>query len=194
VPHIYLYKYIRNWIHSRNLNSFIPVKYNNTFSRALNKSCLLYRKVTSARESFSVKDFLILLHWVPLFLFASKFLSQASVPSSQASILVSLSFTSHFDCHLVAYFQLFYSRAPWVSWLLLQPAGFPFAPPSLWQYCLHDSLCGILIRVPGYRSRGPGSIPRATTFSEKEWVWDGVHSASWAPLKRYLEVKISAPV
>jgi hypothetical protein len=27
--------------------------------------------------------------------------------------------------------------------------------------------------VPGYRSRGPGSIPGATRFSEKQWVWNG---------------------
>jgi hypothetical protein len=39
-----------------------------------------------------------------------------------------------------------------------------------------DRLCGLLVRVPGYRSRGPGSIPRATRFSEKQWVWNGVHS------------------
>jgi hypothetical protein len=39
--------------------------------------------------------------------------------------------------------------------------------------------CGILmVRVPGYGSRGPGSIPDATRFSEKQWVWNGVHSAS----------------
>jgi hypothetical protein len=30
-----------------------------------------------------------------------------------------------------------------------------------------ESLCGLVLRVPGYRSRGPGSIPGATTFSEK---------------------------
>jgi hypothetical protein len=29
-----------------------------------------------------------------------------------------------------------------------------------------DRLCGLLVRVPGYRSRGPGSIPDATSFSE----------------------------
>jgi hypothetical protein len=29
------------------------------------------------------------------------------------------------------------------------------------------SLCGLLVRVPGYRSGGPGSIPGATRFSEK---------------------------
>jgi hypothetical protein len=30
-----------------------------------------------------------------------------------------------------------------------------------------DRLCGIMVRVLGYRSRGPGSIPVATRFSEK---------------------------
>jgi hypothetical protein len=33
---------------------------------------------------------------------------------------------------------------------------------------LCDRLCGLAVRVPGYRSRGPGSIPGATTFSEKK--------------------------
>jgi hypothetical protein len=28
-------------------------------------------------------------------------------------------------------------------------------------------LCGLVVRVPGYRSRGPGLIPGATRFSEK---------------------------
>jgi hypothetical protein len=30
-----------------------------------------------------------------------------------------------------------------------------------------DHLCGLLVRVTGYRSRGMGSIPGATRFSEK---------------------------
>jgi hypothetical protein len=30
-----------------------------------------------------------------------------------------------------------------------------------------DSLCGLVVRVPGYRSRCPGSIPGGTRFSEK---------------------------
>jgi hypothetical protein len=30
-----------------------------------------------------------------------------------------------------------------------------------------DGLYGLVVRVPGYRSRGPGSIPGATRFSEK---------------------------
>jgi hypothetical protein len=32
---------------------------------------------------------------------------------------------------------------------------------------LEDRLCGLVLRVPGYRSRGPGSIPGATRFPEK---------------------------
>jgi hypothetical protein len=43
---------------------------------------------------------------------------------------------------------------------------------------LSDRLCDLAVSVPGYRSRGPGSIPGATRFSEKQWVWNGVHSAS----------------
>jgi hypothetical protein len=30
-----------------------------------------------------------------------------------------------------------------------------------------DNLCGLVVRVPGYRSRGPDSIPGAARFSEK---------------------------
>jgi hypothetical protein len=43
---------------------------------------------------------------------------------------------------------------------------------------IFDRLCILVIRVPGYRSRGKGSIPGATRFSEKQWVWNRVHSAS----------------
>jgi hypothetical protein len=41
-----------------------------------------------------------------------------------------------------------------------------------------DHLCSLGVRVPGYRSRGPGFDSGATRFSEKYWVWNGVHSAS----------------
>jgi hypothetical protein len=30
-----------------------------------------------------------------------------------------------------------------------------------------DRLCGLVVRVSGYRPRGPGSIPGATRFSVK---------------------------
>jgi hypothetical protein len=53
-----------------------------------------------------------------------------------------------------------------------------------------DCLCGLVVRVPGYRSRGPGSIPGATGFSEKQWVSNGVHSALWVQLRSCLEEKI----
>jgi hypothetical protein len=41
-----------------------------------------------------------------------------------------------------------------------------------------DRLCGLVVRVPGYNSRGTGSIPGASRFSEKYWVWNGVYSTS----------------
>jgi hypothetical protein len=59
---------------------------------------------------------------------------------------------------------------------------------------LLDRLCGLVVRVPGYRSRGPGSIPCATRFSEKEWVWNGVHSASWVQMRSYMKVIVVVPV
>jgi hypothetical protein len=38
------------------------------------------------------------------------------------------------------------------------------------------------------------SIPSATRFSEKQWFWNGVHSASWVQVRSYLEEKVAAPV
>jgi hypothetical protein len=38
-----------------------------------------------------------------------------------------------------------------------------------------DRLCGLVVRVSGYRSKGPGFDSR---FSEKQRVWNGVRSAS----------------
>jgi hypothetical protein len=66
---------------------------------------------------------------------------------------------------------------------------------SVWRLCdlcfftaslsLMDRFCGLVVRVLGYRSGGPGSIPGTTRFSEK-WVWNRVHSASWVQLRSYL--------
>jgi hypothetical protein len=42
-------------------------------------------------------------------------------------------------------------------------------------YDVHDRLCGLVVRVLGYKSGGPGSIPGTT--KKKYWVWNGVHSA-----------------
>jgi hypothetical protein len=36
-----------------------------------------------------------------------------------------------------------------------------------WRDRFRGCLCGLVVRVLGYRSRGPGSIPGATRFSEK---------------------------
>jgi hypothetical protein len=55
-------------------------------------------------------------------------------------------------------------------------------------------LCGLVARVPGYSSRGPGSIPGATRFSEKCWVWNGVHSALRVQLRSYFEEKLATKV
>jgi hypothetical protein len=40
-----------------------------------------------------------------------------------------------------------------------------------------DSLCGLVLRVPGYRSGGPGFDSRRYQIF-CEMVWNGVHSAS----------------
>jgi hypothetical protein len=59
---------------------------------------------------------------------------------------------------------------------------------------LPDRLCGLVVRVPGYRFRGQIPIPGDTRFSEKLWVWNGIHSASWIQLRSYLKEKVEAPV
>jgi hypothetical protein len=64
----------------------------------------------------------------------------------------------------------------------------------LYIYIYWVHLCGLVVRVPDYRSRGPGSISGATRFSEKKWVWIGVHSASWVQLRSCLIEKVAAPV
>jgi hypothetical protein len=54
-------------------------------------------------------------------------------------------------------------------------------------------LCGLVVRVPGYRSRGNGfDSRRYQIFSEKWWVWNGVHLASWVQLRSYLEEIVAA--
>jgi hypothetical protein len=40
----------------------------------------------------------------------------------------------------------------------------------------------------------PGWILGASRFSEKQWVWNGAHSASWGQLRSYLEEIVAAPV
>jgi hypothetical protein len=45
-------------------------------------------------------------------------------------------------------------------------------------YSNRDHLCGLVVRVLGYRSGDPGSIPGTTRKKKRYWVWNGVHSAS----------------
>jgi hypothetical protein len=48
--------------------------------------------------------------------------------------------------------------------LMLKAWVSPFGQMS---FTFFDRLCGPMVRVPGYRSRGPGSIPGATRFFDK---------------------------
>jgi hypothetical protein len=47
------------------------------------------------------------------------------------------------------------------------PPNIPIVPLQFCDSCLSTAgpLCGLLVRVPGYRSRGPGSILGATRLS-----------------------------
>jgi hypothetical protein len=72
---------------------------------------------------------------------------------------------------------------------------------KIWKFLIYtvyllllDRLCGLVARVPGYTSRGSGSIPGTTRFSEKWRVWNVVHSVSWVQLRSYLKEKAAAPV
>jgi hypothetical protein len=61
----------------------------------------------------------------------------------------------------------------------------------LMQYNDCDRLCGLVIRVPGYRSRGLGSILGATTFSQKSGTG---FTTSSIQLRSYSEQKVAALV
>jgi hypothetical protein len=54
----------------------------------------------------------------------------------------------------------------------------------------YDHLCSLVVRVPGYRSRGPVSIPDATKVVGLERVPLSLVST----IESYLEEKIAAPV
>jgi hypothetical protein len=79
----------------------------------------------------------------------------------------------------------------YISSLLL--SGKEWATFNVHMCCRIDRLCGLVVRVLGYRVGGPGSIPGTTRCSggggegdNKEWVWNGVHSALWVQLRSYL--------
>jgi hypothetical protein len=72
----------------------------------------------------------------------------------------------------------------------------------LFCFCLHiiDRLCGLVVRVLGYRSGGPGSIPGTTRFSEKNKKRKTVVGLERGPLslvsttEELLDRKVAAPV
>jgi hypothetical protein len=52
------------------------------------------------------------------------------------------------------------------TWDLGTNSAIPLGPRKTTEN-LHRALCGLVVRVPGYRSRGLGSISGATRLSEK---------------------------
>jgi hypothetical protein len=62
-----------------------------------------------------------------------------------------------------------HSRGNTIKACTLRPTTIRTATVLHYDYeCLYvDQLCGLVVRVPGYRSRGTVSIPGATRFSEK---------------------------
>jgi hypothetical protein len=57
-----------------------------------------------------------------------------------------------------------------------------------------DRLCVLWSEFLATDPEVSGSIPGAVRFSEKQWVWNGVHSALWGQLRSYLEEIVAAPV
>jgi hypothetical protein len=63
-----------------------------------------------------------------------------------------------------------------------------------------DRLCGLAVRVLGYRSEGPGSIPGTTRFSEGKKKGKHVVGLERGPLslvsttEELLDRKVAAPV
>jgi hypothetical protein len=55
-----------------------------------------------------------------------------------------------------------------LSTVLEVRARFPALPDILRSIGSGDRICGLVVRVLGYRSGGPGSIPGTTRFSEKK--------------------------
>jgi hypothetical protein len=59
----------------------------------------------------------------------------------------------------------------------------PVSVIYLYFACISDRLFGLVARVPGYRSRGPGLIPGATRFSEKYLLTSGGCSVGIVPTR-----------
>jgi hypothetical protein len=70
---------------------------------------------------------------------------------------------------------------------------FPECGFYLGHKCLFPRLCGLVVRVSGYRYRGPWFDSRRYQIF---WVAVGleqVHSASWGQLRSYLNKEVAAP-
>jgi hypothetical protein len=64
---------------------------------------------------------------------------------------------------------------------------------KIYIYILHDHLCGLVVRVLGYRSRGPGSIPSTTRQKKVVGLERGPLSLV-STCEELLDRKIVAPV
>jgi hypothetical protein len=60
-------------------------------------------------------------------------------------------------------------------------------------YRYHDRLCGLVVRVLGYRSGGPGSIPRTTRKKKVVGLKRGSLSLV-STTEELLDRKVAAPV
>jgi hypothetical protein len=78
--------------------------------------------------------------------------------------------------------------------------NFPISSPCPVNLILHlliqiqDHLCGLAVRVFGYRSRGPGFDSWPYQIFWEVRVWNGVHSVSWGQLRSYLNEKVAAGI
>jgi hypothetical protein len=68
----------------------------------------------------------------------------------------------------------------------------PLLPRDIFFSVTHDRLCRLVVRVPGYRSRGPGSIPGATRFSVVGLERGPLSLVS--TIESYLKENVAAPV
>jgi hypothetical protein len=69
--------------------------------------------------------------------------------------------------------------------------------PGLFLFLFLITLTASVVEWSEFLATDPevlNSIPGTSRFSEKHWVWNGIHSASWGQLRSYLEEIVAAPV
>jgi hypothetical protein len=97
----------------------------------------------------------------------SDYISPTTAAPTSFKSKLNKSFTRRTTGHCLGTFQtakLCFDYTP------LQNGSVSHYPPQLSSFSLslsNDRLCGLVVRVHGYRSRGLGSIPGATRFYEK---------------------------